>query len=130
MKIPPELKYSSSHEWIKIEEDGCAIIGITDHGQDALGDLIYVELAQVGDIIESGMELAIVESMKAATDICSPVSGEVIDINRTLSSDPKIVNKSPFDDGWFLRLKLSNSRECDNLIDPEEYRALVEADLE
>ena len=128
MKIPAKLKYSSSHEWVSIEEDGSAVIGVTDHGQDALGDLIYVELPQTGDVILAGMKLAIVESMKAATDICSPLSGEVVDVNLALLNDPKIVNLSPYDEGWFLKLKLSNREESSNLIDPEDYRALVESE--
>mgnify|MGYP001284664497 FL=1 len=108
MNIPSKLKYSSSHEWVKIEDDGFAIIGITDHGQDALGTLVHIELPQVGDVIVTGMEAAIVESMKAATDICSPLSGEVVEVNLALSNDPKLVNISPYDEGWVLKLKLSN----------------------
>ncbi len=129
MNIPSKLKYSSSHEWVKIEDDGFAIIGITDHGQDALGTLVHIELPQVGDELVTGMEAAIVESMKAATDICSPLSGEVVDVNLALSNDPKLVNISPYDEGWVLKLKLSNCGEESDLIDSEEYRALVEGDL-
>tara|TARA_A100001011_G_C13563788_1_gene537478 strand:+ start:42 stop:431 length:390 start_codon:yes stop_codon:yes gene_type:complete len=129
MKIPAKLIYSSSHEWVNIEKDGSAVIGITDHGQDALGDLIYVELPQIGDVIIAGMKLAIVESMKAATDICSPLSGEVVDVNSALLNDPKIVNISPYDEGWFLRLKLSNREESSNLINPADYRTLVESEV-
>lgn len=104
-QIPSELKYLSSHEWVRIEEDGTATIGITDHAQDLLGDVVFVDLPDVGAEINAGDEAGVVESVKAASDIFSPLSGEVIAINEALEESPELVNADPYNDGWFSELK-------------------------
>ena len=121
-----ELKYSESHEWVKVEADGSVLIGITDHAQDALGDVVYVELPDVGAEIDAGAEVAVVESVKAASDIYTPISGEVVEVNAGLQDDPSMVNSSPYDLGWFMRLKPRDINSIEDLLDLEGYRALVE----
>ncbi|MDE0763120.1 MAG: glycine cleavage system protein GcvH [Cellvibrionales bacterium] len=121
-----ELKYAESHEWLKIESDGSVLLGITDHAQDALGDVVYVELPDVGDQIDAGAEVAVVESVKAASDIYTPISGEVVEINAGLQDDPSMVNSSPYDLGWFMRLKPQDIQSVEDLLDIDGYRALVE----
>ena len=121
-----ELKYAESHEWLKIESDGSVVLGITDHAQDALGDVVYVELPDVGDQIDAGAEVAVVESVKAASDIYTPISGEVVEINAGLQDDPSMVNNSPYDLGWFMRLKPQDLQSIEDLLDIDGYRALVE----
>ena len=124
--IPSHLKYTESHEWVHAEEDGSARIGISDHAQEALGDLVYVELPAVGDEIGQGDPCAVVESVKAASDIYAPVSGKVTAVNEALDDDPAIINSDPYDDGWLFQLELSDSSELDGLKDAETYAALIE----
>lgn len=124
--IPSHLKYTESHEWVHAEEDGNARIGISDHAQEALGDLVYVELPAVGDEIGQGDPCAVVESVKAASDIYAPVSGKVIAVNEELDDNPAIINSDPYDDGWLFQLELSDSSELDGLKDAETYAALLE----
>jgi glycine cleavage system H protein len=124
--IPSHLKYTESHEWVDAVEDGTARIGITDHAQEALGDLVYVELPAVGDEIGQGDPSAVVESVKAASDIYAPVSGTVIAVNEELDDNPAIINTDPYDDGWLFQLKLSDSSELDGLKDAETYAGLLE----
>ena len=126
--IPSDLLYTSSHEWVKDEGDDTVTIGITDHAQELLGDLVFVELPEIGDMIEAGGEAGVVESVKAASDIYSPVSGEVIEINEDLVDSPEMVNEQPYDSGWIYKLKLSNSSEMDGLLNEEAYQEVVEAD--
>ncbi|GAA5525199.1 glycine cleavage system H protein [Microbulbifer aestuariivivens] len=121
-----ELKYLSSHEWARLEEDGTVTVGISDHAQDALGDVVYVELPEVGATLAAGDEAGVVESVKAASDIYSPVSGEVIAINEDLEEAPETVNGSPYDDGWFFRVKPSDVSELDNMLDADAYREEAE----
>ncbi len=124
--IPSHLKYTESHEWVHAEEDGNARIGISDHAQEALGDLVYVELPAVGDEIGQGDPCAVVESVKAASDIYAPVSGKVIAVNEELDDNPAIINSDPYDDGWLFQLELSDSSELDGLKDAETYAVLLE----
>ena len=126
--IPSDLLYTSSHEWVKDEGDNTVTIGITDHAQELLGDLVFVELPEIGDMIEAGGEAGVVESVKAASDIYSPVSGEVIEINEDLADSPEIVNEQPYDGGWIYKLKLTNASELDGLLNEEAYQEVVEAD--
>ena len=126
--IPSELLYTSSHEWIKDEGDDIVTIGITDHAQELLGDLVFVELPEIGDMIEAGGEAGVVESVKAASDIYSPVSGEVIEVNEDLVDSPEMVNEQPYDGGWIYKLKLTNATELDGLLNEEAYQEVVEAD--
>ncbi len=124
--IPSHLKYTESHEWVSVEEDGSARIGISDHAQEALGDLVYVELPAVGDEIGQGDPCAVVESVKAASDIYAPVSGKVTAVNEALDDEPAIINSDPYDDGWLFQLELSDSSELDGLKDAETYADLIE----
>lgn len=125
-ELRAELKYLSSHEWARIEDDGTVVIGITDHAQEALGDVVYVELPEVGSTVTMGEEAGVVESVKAASDIFSPVSGEVIAINEALEDAPETVNASPYDDGWFFRVQPDNLLELDDAMDLDAYKATIE----
>ena len=125
-EIRNELKYLSSHEWARLEEDGTITIGISDHAQDALGDVVYVETPEVGTTLAAGDEAGVVESVKAASDIYAPVSGEVVEVNEALEDAPETVNSSPYDDGWFFRIKPSDVSELDNMLDADAYRAEAE----
>jgi glycine cleavage system H protein len=126
--IRKELKYLSSHEWARVEEDGTVTIGITDHAQDALGDVVYVEVPEVGSRVAIGEEAGVVESVKAASDIYSLVSGEVIAVNETLQDVPETVNSSPYDDGWFFRVQPDDLAELEEALDANGYRELLESD--
>ena len=125
-ELRSELKYLSSHEWARVEEDGTVTIGITDHAQDSLGDVVYVETTEVGSSVSAGEEAGVVESVKAASDIYSPVSGEVIAINEALEDAPETVNESPYDDGWFFKVKPSDLSELDSALDADGYKAACE----
>ena len=124
--LPTELKYASSHEWARLESDGTAVVGITDHAQAALGDIVYIELPEVGATLDAGSEIAVVESVKAASDIYSPLSGEVIEINPVLEDEPGTVNLSPYADGWFFRVKLSEVSEVEDMMDASDYQSMVD----
>jgi glycine cleavage system H protein len=125
--FPAELKYAETHEWVRQEDDGTVVVGITDHAQDALGDIVYVELPEVGASADSGGEVAVVESVKAASDIYSPVSGEIVDINSALEDQPETVNQSPYSDGWLFRVKLAEPEDIQNLMDADAYKAMIDA---
>ena len=118
---PSELKYASSHEWALLEEDGTVTIGITDHAQEALGDVVYVEAPEVGTLLAAGDEAGVVESVKAASDLYAPISGEVIAVNEALEEDPEIVNNEPYTEGWFYKLKPNDVAELENLLTADEY---------
>ena len=124
--FPTELKYANSHEWARVESDGTVIVGITDHAQDALGDIVFIELPESGAEVEVGAEIAVVESVKAASDIYSPVSGEVVEVNSALEDEPELVNGSPYEDGWLFTVRVNSSDDFSNLLDAEGYQALVE----
>jgi len=119
---PNELKYASSHEWARLEEDGTVTIGISDHAQDALGDVVFVELPDVGITLAAGDEAGVVESVKAASDIYAPLSGEVIAINEQLEDEPETVNADPYNDGWFFKLQPSDTSELEALLCAEDYQ--------
>jgi len=118
---PGDLKFLSSHEWARVESDGTITVGISDHAQDLLGDIVFVELPEVGQSVNAENDAAIVESVKAASDIYSPLSGEVIEVNSLLEDQPEIINSSPYEDGWFFKLTPSDMGELDNLLSPENY---------
>ena len=124
--IPGDLKFLSSHEWARIESDGTITIGISDHAQDLLGDIVFVELPEVGQTLDAESDAAIVESVKAASDVYSPISGEVKEVNSLLEDQPEIINSSPYEDGWFYKISPSNLDELDNLLSPEDYSAVCE----
>ncbi|MBU2886567.1 glycine cleavage system protein GcvH [Gilvimarinus agarilyticus] len=125
-EIRSELKYLPSHEWARVEEDGTVTIGITEHAQDSLGDVVYVETPEVGANVAAGEEAGVVESVKAASDIYSPVTGEVIAVNESLEDEPEQVNSSPYDDGWFFKVKPSDLSELDDALDADGYKAAIE----
>ncbi len=127
-EIRNELKYLPSHEWARLEEDGTVTIGISDHAQDSLGDVVFVELPEVGSTVSKGEEAGVVESVKAASDIYSPISGEVIAINEALEDAPETVNGSPYDDGWFFRVKPEDLSELDDALDAEGYQNAIETE--
>ncbi len=124
--IPTHLYYTDSHEWVSAEDDGTARIGISDHAQEALGDLVFVELPVVGDEISQGDPCAVVESVKAASDIYAPVSGKVIAINEELEADPAIINSDPYEDGWLFEIELIDTEELEGLKDAEAYEMSLE----
>jgi len=127
-EVPKELKYLETHEWVRNEGDGIVTIGITDHAQDALGDVVFVELPEVGTALAAGDEAAVVESVKAASDIYAPVSGDVIAINEQLEDEPETVNNSPYGDGWFFKIKMSDPSELEELLDADGYKDVVDED--
>lgn len=124
--IPGDLKFLSSHEWARIESDGTITIGISDHAQDLLGDIVFVELPEVGQTLDAESDAAIVESVKAASDVYSPISGEVKEVNSLLEDQPEIINSSPYEDGWLYKISPSDLGELDNLLSPEDYSAVCE----
>jgi glycine cleavage system H protein len=119
--LPTDLKYAKSHEWAKNEGDGTLTVGITDHAQEQLGDLVFVDLPEEGDSVEAGSDCAVVESVKAASDIYSPVSGEIIAVNAALAESPEMVNEAPYGDGWLFKVKMSDASELDGLLDADGY---------
>lgn len=125
-EIPGDLKFLPSHEWARIEDDGTVSIGISDHAQDLLGDIVFVELPEVGKTVAAEGEAAIVESVKAASDVYSPLSGEIIAVNDSLETSPEVINDSPYDEGWFFKIKPDNLDELANLLDAESYADICE----
>tara|TARA_B110000977_G_C11012219_1_gene468108 strand:- start:48 stop:434 length:387 start_codon:yes stop_codon:yes gene_type:complete len=125
-EFPAELKYASSHEWTRLESDGSVVVGITDHAQDALGDVVYIELPEVGAHVDAGAEVAVIESVKAASDIYSPVTGDVTEINPALEDEPEAVNSSPYGDGWLFRIMPTDMASMADLMDADTYAATVE----
>ena len=124
--IPGDLKFLSSHEWVRVEPDGSVTIGISDHAQDLLGDIVFVELPDIGQSIDAETDAAIVESVKAASDVYSPISGEVTEVNPILEDQPEIINSSPYEDGWFYKMIPSDLGEIENLLSPEDYSEVCE----
>ena len=122
-QTPADLKYARSHEWARLEEDGTVRVGISDHAQDALGDVVFIELPDIGARLAAGDEAGVVESVKAASDIYAPVGGEVIAINELLEDSPETVNSDPYHDGWFYRLQAEDATELDKLLSAEDYDA-------
>ena len=126
--VPNELKYTSSHEWIQSEGDDVVTIGITDHAQELLGDLVFIELPEVGSTVDAGSECAVVESVKAASDVYSPVTGEVLEVNEVLADAPETINDSAYGDGWMFKVKLSDPTELDQLLDADAYNEVIESE--
>jgi glycine cleavage system H protein len=125
--VPSELKYLSSHEWV-LTEDNVATIGISDHAQELLGDLVYVELPEVGSTISAGDSVGVVESVKAASDTYAPVSGEVIEINEELEGAPDRINSDPYGDGWMYKVSLEDPEELEDLMDADAYAESIDED--
>jgi glycine cleavage system H protein len=124
--IPTELKYASSHEWVRNDGDGVYTVGITEHAQELLGDMVFVELPEVGDSVTQGDECAVAESVKAASDIYAPLSGEVVAINDALADAPEQVNTSPYTDGWMFKIKVSDEAELATLLDATGYKSSID----
>ena len=119
--IPENYKFLSSHEWAKLEGDGIVTVGISDYAQDQLGDIVFVELPELDSEVNQGDEAAVVESVKAASEVYSPMSGKIVDLNSSLEDSPEIVNSSAYEEGWFFKLEVTDSSEFENLLTPEEY---------
>lgn len=126
--IPSELRYATSHEWVRNEGDGTVTVGITEHAQELLGDMVFVELPDVGDAISTGDDVAVAESVKAASDIYAPVTGEVVEVNEDLEDSPELVNSDAFGDGWMFKVKLDDAGELENLLDAEGYGNSIDED--
>lgn len=120
-EIPSDLLYRESHEWVRSDDDGTATIGISDHAQAQLGDMVFIELPEPGMSYEQGDACAVVESVKAASDIYAPLTGEIIEANSALEDSPELVNSDPYGDGWLFRMQLANPSELDGLLTPEDY---------
>ncbi len=123
--VPEELKYTKSHEWVRLEADGSVTIGITEHAQELLGDMVFVELPEVGRQMAAEEDCAVVESVKAASDVYAPIAGEVTEANSALEDSPEIVNQSPYGDGWLFRMQPADATEIDGLLDAAGYAAVV-----
>lgn len=125
METPANLRYTKEHEWSRIEADRVTV-GITDYAQEQLGDVVFVELPDVGSQVEHDRRFGVIESVKAVSDLFSPISGEVIEVNQALINNPEIVNSEPYKDGWMIVVKMSNPKEVDKLLTADQYKALVE----
>jgi glycine cleavage system H protein len=126
--IPSELKYATSHEWVRVESDGIVTVGITEHAQGLLGDMVFVELPDVDDSISTGDDVAVAESVKAASDIYAPISGTVIEVNEELEDSPELVNSDAFGEGWLFKVKLDDAGELANLLDADGYALSIDED--
>jgi len=125
MKVPEDLKYTKEHEWAKVEGE-IAVVGITDFAQDQLSDIVYVELPEVGTQVKQGETFGTVEAVKAVSDLYSPVTGEVIEVNTKLADQPELVNQDPYGEGWMIKVKLQDPSEVDQLLSAEDYKKLIE----
>lgn len=123
--IPANLKYVASHEWLKLEDDGIITVGITDHAQDLLGDVVFVELPEVGRAVSADEEIAVVESVKAASDVYAPIAGEIVEINDELVDSPELANEDPYGKAWFFKIKPANVADYDDLLSAEEYQSAL-----
>jgi glycine cleavage system H protein len=125
-EMPGDLQYTKEHEWLRREEDGSVTIGITDHAQSALGDLVYVELPEVGQDLDLDGEMAVVESVKAASDVYAPITGSVLAVNEGLADDPEKINSDPYGEGWIVRLQPDGEIDETGLMSPDDYQALLD----
>ncbi len=125
-ELPEDLKYTETHEWVRLQDDGSAVIGITDHAQQSLGELVFVELPEGGRTMQPGEPLAVVESVKAASDVYSPLAGEVLEANTALEDAPELVNSQPYADGWPVRIQLDDAAALDALLDAAAYAATLD----
>lgn len=125
-QVPQDLKYTKEHEWVRKEADGTVTVGITDHAQEALGDLVFVEVPEVGQVLAEGDACAVVESVKAASDVYSPLSGSVSEVNTELAEAPEIINQDPYDQGWIFKMSLADTSQLGGLLEPAGYQELIE----
>jgi glycine cleavage system H protein len=126
--IPKELRYATTHEWVRAEGNGVFTIGITEHAQDLLGDMVFLDLPDVGDAVTTGDDCAVAESVKAASDVYAPITGEVVEVNEQLEDSPELVNSDPFGDGWLFKVKAEDEDEVNGLLDAEAYSGVIEED--
>lgn len=126
--VPSELRYTKSHEWVRREDDGTVTIGITDHAQELLGDLVFVETPEAGTTYAAGDDCAVVESVKAASDVYSPMSGEITDANEALADSPETINSDPYGEGWIFKMSLADEGELDGLLDATAYAEQIAAE--
>lgn len=123
--VTDDLKFSKTHEWVRLDDGQTVVVGITDHAQHLLGDIVFVELPEVGSQMQAGHELAVVESVKAAADVYSPLSGEVIEVNETLVDTPDVINQHPYQQGWLCKIRMTNASEVNALLSTADYQQLV-----
>jgi glycine cleavage system H protein len=128
-EIPADCRYAENHEWIRVSDD-TATVGISDFAQQELTDVVYVELPEEGKSLDQGEPFAVVESVKAASDVYMPVSGEIVEVNEALEDSPELVNDDPYGEGWFVRIRIADPAELDALMDPDDYRAFVDSQAE
>ncbi|MEL6273683.1 MAG: glycine cleavage system protein GcvH [Bacteroidota bacterium] len=126
MKIPDNLRYTKDHEWIRVEEDGTVVIGITDHAQSELGEIVYVEVETVGESVEAESEFGTVEAVKTTSELFMPITGEVLEFNDALENAPEQINESPYEAGWIIKILPAAMKDVDNLLSAAEYRAEIE----
>ena len=124
--IPKELRYTATHEWVRPEGDGVFTVGITEHAQELLGDMVFVELPDVGDEVSTGDDIVVAESVKAASDVYAPISGEILEVNGELEDSPELVNSDSFGDGWMFKIKAEDPSEVEALLDAEGYESSIE----
>lgn len=124
--IPAELRYAASHEWVRPEGNGIFTVGITEHAQELLGDMVFLDLPDEGDQIAMGDDVAVAESVKAASDVYAPITGEVIEVNQDLEDSPELVNSDPYGDGWFFKVKIEDESEVESLLDADGYAESIE----
>ncbi|MDJ0656628.1 MAG: glycine cleavage system protein GcvH [Xanthomonadales bacterium] len=127
-EVPADLRFLKSHEWARLEDDGRVRVGISDHAQEALGDLVFVELPEVGDELEADQACAVVESVKAASDVYAPLAGEVVEVNETLNDSPELVNEAAYGDGWLFCIQPADAAAMDGLLDAEAYAQLLDSE--
>ncbi len=125
-ELPGDLLYTTDHEWLRRDDDGTVTIGITEHAAEALGDLVYVELPEVGQDVESSGEMAVVESVKAASDVYAPIAGNIVAVNEELADDPEKINNDPYGDGWIVQMTPSGAIDESELLSPDDYQALLD----
>lgn len=125
-EVPSDLRYTTDHEWLREDDDGSVVVGVTDHAQGALGELVFVELPEPGTDVTQGDACAVVESVKAASDVYAPLNGEILEINEAIADAPEKVNQDPYGDGWLFRMRLHDAKDLDELLDAEAYQALLD----
>ncbi len=125
MSVPKDYRYTESHEWVRIEEDNLVTIGITDYAQEKLGDIVSVELPRVGDEVEKGERIGMIDSQKASSEVYAPVSGVVVEVNDLLNDDPAVVNSDPYEEGWFARIEVEEIEQIDDLMSADDYEELI-----
>ena len=124
-ELPENLLYTKDHEWIRLQDEDTAVVGITDYAQESLGDITFIEFPEVGATFESGEVFGVVESVKAASDLYMPVSGEVLEINEAVNASPELVNEDAFSEGWLLKIRLTDKSQTESLMDPDEYASII-----